>query len=68
MKYVLLIGMLKIIYSLSLNNKFYITPSKFQTKIWRQNQIWYKDGNKMNVRKYQRKLIKYNKQRMCKNK
>ena len=57
MKYVLLIGMIKLLYGLSLNNKFYITPSKFQTKIWRQNQIWYKDGKQNECEKYQRKLI-----------
>tara|TARA_B100001093_G_scaffold2607_2_gene2663 strand:- start:3636 stop:4220 length:585 start_codon:yes stop_codon:yes gene_type:complete len=49
--------MLKIIYSLSLNNKFYITPSKFQTRVWRQNQVWYKDGKQNECEKYQKKLI-----------
>jgi len=57
MKYVLLIGMLKLLYSLSLNNKIYITPSRFQTKVWRKNQIWYKDGKQNECEKYQRKLI-----------
>lgn len=65
MKYVLLICMLKLLYSLSLNNKFYITPSKFQTKVWRQEQIWYKNGKQNECEKYQKKLIKHITKKEC---
>ena len=68
MKYVLLIGMLKIIYSLSLNNKFYITPSRFQTKIWRQKKIGIRMVNKMNVRYLLTKFNKNITEQMCKDK
>jgi hypothetical protein len=65
MKYVLLIGMLKLLYSLSLNKKFYITPSRFQTKIWRQKQNWYKDGKQNECETYQRNLIEKITEQSC---
>lgn len=34
-----------------------ITPSKFQTKIWRKIQTWYKNGKKTECEKYQVKNI-----------
>lgn len=65
MKYLLLIGMLKLFYSLSLNNKIYITPSKFQSKIWRQEQIWYKNGKQNECEKYQKQLIEHITKKEC---
>lgn len=57
MKYVFLLSMLKFVYNFSLNNKLYITPSRLQTKVWRQNQNWYKDGKQNECEIYQRSLI-----------
>ena len=43
---------------LNLINKMnLLISSKFQTKIWRQNQKWYKNGRKNECENYQRNII-----------
>ena len=41
----------------SIKNNFLIPSAYYQTKIWRQNQIWYKNGKSNECEKYQINLI-----------
>ena len=40
-----------------IKNKFLIPSAYYQTKLWRQNQIWYKNGKSNECEKYQINLI-----------
>lgn len=40
-----------------ISNKILITPSKYQTKHWRKNMKWYKDGKSNECEKYQVQII-----------
>ena len=40
-----------------LNKKFILVQSNYQTKIWRKNRKWYKNGKSNECEKYQKNII-----------
>ena len=58
----------RILYNFKKNyiNKNLYTGSKYQTKEWRKNQIWYKTGKKNECELYQREIIQKITKKKCK--